>query len=189
MSNNTIIIGLTGSHCTGKTFIVNKMLQDKDIKVYIVKENMDLVLGILGYKNVTEVKPENRWLVQDLLLTYHYIELAKAQALCYQYIVCDRTIFDIAAYTIYYNEYIPDIFIEKVLWYCKNKAPYTELLYFPIKDMDAINDGFRKLHGRQSIDIILKGLLLECDITHHIIASCLADRYAQIFSLFKQNDK
>lgn len=183
MPDKRKVIGLVGSHSTGKTYIANELEMYEKGNITIIRENMDKILEKFNYTNVNQVKNEDWALIEDLILVYHYGALNQAIEGGKSVIICDRTIFDIATYTIYYNEFIPDVFISRILWYCKNIAPYTDIVLFPISHIKPQEDGFRKLKGRESIEVILRGILNMSSIPYIEATSSLPDRRSQLYDI------
>jgi len=152
------VIGLCGTHCTGKTTIVEYLKQKT--KAYICPEGMDTVIKNLGYKKVIDVPTNKISSMQKNMMLNHKKSIIKSKLQRnYSLVICDRTIIDIFAYMIYYKKYMNKAVLHKCYKLVDKYLSfnmYYKIVVFPMYNIKTQDNDFRKNAGRSEIqDIIL----------------------------------
>jgi len=157
-----IIIGFTGSHATGKTTMAKEFLREYPDGIEVCTEGTREVATEMRIESIKNIKPHQWQEFEDLILEHHLQNIHKFNTSDKEILICDRTIFDIYAYSILRNNFLSQNYLNTLDKMCKETTFYKQLWYFPIipipdKDKD---DGFREIKNQKQIDAILKGILV-----------------------------
>jgi len=169
-----LVVGFTGSHCTGKTTtatICENMLKRKGYRVYLIKK----VVRNLDRNELGTIKAQMK--IHKMMCD----ELIKAYKSMYDVVITDRTPLDVAYYTLYYlikHEW-DETSLRLAQKLIQSNISVTKSLYDLIILMDGIDtipivdDGFRLTdnHSRLCIDIIARIILrtLPDDIPVYVV--------------------
>ncbi len=170
-------IAFTGSHCTGKTTLLNQ------IEKYIPQA--------CNYKSVSEVArniikrgyPLNAEANEDSYI--HYIRdqlIAEKEMQKFDVFISDRTLLDPLAYAMVNKTlprpYVHDYFIEMMenIWY-NEKEKYDFYIYFPI-EFPLVLDGVRPSEDkyREDVDKTILFLLNKYNVKYYTMKGTPAER-------------
>lgn len=185
-----LLIGLIGSHCTGKTSVGTLLSQWTGFPFLV--EGIREVVNLMGYQQIHEVP--DKTLMQWNILRYQINqeqsarklqEVQGANSVAY---ITDRTTLDNAAYFHLYNyrkvpssEYLA--YMNRALLHAAKE--YTHLLYFPILWDEIENDGFRDTDPgpRQDIDRLILNYVVNEELSsklYVVTAGSVQERCAAI---------
>ncbi len=162
MERKPLIIGIVGSHCTGKTSllpVLKEMLESNGMKVAVLEEVVRRVekdvLGTLeGQKQIFfELKKE----LERLSMGEHEV------------VITDRSFLDVIVYTLYYastrgwKEGECKDSVELIKRCMEEQERFYDLLVYAnnIGKLPVVDDGFRLAdeHSRMVVDTLFKSLL------------------------------
>lgn len=165
--NQTLKVGLIGSHCTGKTSAGELLSQMTGFP--LLKEGIRDVVHLMGYTQIPDVPDQA--LMQWNILRNQLNQEEEVARLASAYnrkvaFITDRTTLDNAAYfKLYQQGKIADIeyrrYMDESMVHATNA--YTHLIYFPIRWHHIEADGFRDTDpvGRERVDEIVRDLLYQ----------------------------
>ncbi len=164
MEKRPLVVGVVGSHCTGKTSLLSLLketLEKKGIRVAVLEEVVRRVergkLGTLeGQKRIfSELKRE--------------LERLTKKPGEHEVIITDRSFLDVVVYTLYYastrgwSENECKNSLELIRKCMEEQAKFYDLLVYAdnVGRLPIVDDGFRLTdeHSRLAVDTIFKSLL------------------------------
>lgn len=177
-------IGFIGAECTGKTTVIENLVQ-RGMKLPVIKELVRDIVSQLGYSKPSEVK-----CIKTAQMLYLEAQIARQLEL--QSFVSDRTPLDNAAYMLLYasqdmTQQSIDNFLQRALSYT---SCYDLLFYFPIAWETIEDDGFRNTDNkkRNEIQRIIDEMLFDfglIGITHAISSLSVKDRTDEVVRVCK----
>jgi nicotinamide riboside kinase len=181
-------IAFAGTHCTGKTTLLNQLQE-----VYSNDGSFGYVTGI-ARKIIEKGYPLNAEANTDSYI--HYINdqlMAEQNISAYKLFISDRTLLDPLAYALTNKElprpYIQDYFIDMIknIWLLE-KERYDLYIYFPI-EFSIISDGFRPSDEvyRKNVDRMIYHLLTEYSVKFITISGNMNERKEKIIEIIGSN--
>lgn len=156
-------IAVAGSHGVGKSYLVERLSES------LLLPRIDEVARTVAegwFKNSDEIKNAKITTKTLFQLNVFYKQLWEEER--HIGFVSDRSVFDVVAYSIYYqlSEKVIKMLTEDAI---NHSEKYDLIIYCPIpKDGELINDGFRFFDkdSQVEIDLILQGLLkkAKCEV-------------------------
>lgn len=174
-------IGLTGTHSTGKTTLLNALMSEKVFKNYYPDVNATRWIKDIGFK----INEEGDSISQELIMIKRVATLFTQSNL-----IADRTVIDVMAYTQagYEDERITEGAYKRILDYFINSFNEYDFIFLIRPEFELVDDGTRSLDlsYQEKIKESIDSLIAEYEIPNvHLITGSVRERVAQVLKIME----